>query len=187
MQNWSRRAMMLGGASYLLSACTFGLADGLAGSLPYSVGVHDQGDQVAIRQTSDMQGGEYVAVYVATVRSERGLGEASVAWWGNVPPHQLVFQLELSGLEQFSLVWADQTVHVSVNSVDHLADPSADLAVLESVQQRGGSERMIDPDSPFWMDATVPKDGSGFRLGAPPAFQAEWPSFWAIRWIDFYR
>lgn len=191
MQNWSRRAMLLGGASYLLAACTFGLAGGpaggLAGSLPYSVGVHDQGDQVTIRQSSDMQGGGYGAVYVATVRSARGIGDATVAWWGSVSPHQLVFQLELSGLEHFSLIWADQTVNVSVNSVDRLADPSAELVVLESVQTRGGSERMIDPASPNWIDVALLPDGRGYYLIAPQTFQAAWPGLWAIRWIDFYR
>lgn len=179
MQNWSRRAILLGGASYLLAACTFGLADELAGSLPYSVGVHDQGDHVAIRQSSDMQGGGFVA----TVQSARGIGDATVAWWGNVPPHQLVFQLELSGLEHFSLIWADQTVNVSVNSVNLAAEP----VILKSVQAGDDAEEIIDPDSPYWIDVTTLHDGRGYQLVAPAAFQEAWPQFWAIRWIDFYR
>ena len=183
MRSWSRRVLLLGGAGCLFAACS----SGWVGTLPYSVSVNGEGNQVVILQKSAMRGGGIMV----TVQSARGIGDATVAWWGQGTPCALVIQLELRGLEHFSLRWAEQAVFVSVNSADN--------SVFQSVQKREEQEMMIDQSSPFWMDVSVSSrpgirtasnaidHESGYRITTPPAFQAAWPGIWSITWVDFYR
>ena len=155
-----------------MAACSQGEASNVA----YQVGVSGEGNRVALVQDSSV-GDEAI---VATVQSARGIGQASVVWWGNRAPHPLWFDLQLSGLEQFSLIWGNEAVHVSVNSMDQ--------SILQRHQARGAGEVEIAPDSPYWMTVELPSQaGAGYWLGAPAAFVADAPSLWAISWIDFYR
>lgn len=172
IKRWSRRAVLLGSVGYLMAACT----QGQAGTVAYSVGVSGEGNQVTLVQSSSDGEG----AFVATVQSARGIGQASVAWWGKRSPHPLWFDLQLNGLEQFSLMWGNLAVHVSVNSMDQ--------SILQRTQVRGEAEVEIAPASPYWMTVEVPsQQGASFRVGAPKAFMIDAPSLWAIAWIDFYR
>jgi hypothetical protein len=148
--------------------------------MPYSVGVSGEGNALTLAKVSS--GSE--EGYIATVASARGIGQASVAWWGNFSPHPLRFHLQLMGLELFSLSWATPdrriTVNVSVNS--------SDQAVIQSVILGQSGESEITALSPYWLEVTLPSpERSGYLLTTPAAFAAEGPRLWAIAWVDFYR
>ena len=176
MQRWSRRALLLGSAGWLLAACSHEQA----GNALYSVGVSGEDNQLTI--TLDSSGNE--ERYIATVQSARGIGQANIAWWGNSSPQPLRFRLKLQGLEQFSLRWAAPSgqilVNVSVNSIDQ--------QVFQSVQVGDETESEIAADSPFWLDVTLPnQDRPYYELTTSQAFQADGPRLFAIAWVDFYR
>ncbi len=172
MLRWSRRSVLLGSLGCLLAACS----TGQAGTVAYSLGVSGDGNSITLVQESSPSQGRFVA----TVQSERGFGQASIGWWGKPLPHHLVFRLQLRGLEQFSLVWAERAVHISVNSTDH--------SVIESTQLRGEEDTEITPDSAYWMDVVLPtQERPVYLVSAPAAFIVAAPSLWAISWIDFYR
>lgn len=167
----SRRVFMAGCASSILAACSFGHA-GLA---PYGVVVRGEGNQLILQQVN-----EPAHDLLATVQSESGIGQALVTWWGNLAPHQVTFVLNLAGLEQFTLQWADFVVNLSVNASDGTTSCSlADAA---------GQEEMLTPASPYWIEVeSLPVKGQGFILRAPRAFVAHWPPAWSIAWVDFFR
>jgi hypothetical protein len=170
MQRWSRRAVLVGFGGGLLAACTNGQAAGN----PYSASVAGDGNRVTL--DTDASGQRYVV----NVQSERGIGEASFAWWGKALPHPLTFDLKLSGLEHFRLAWAANIVNVSVNSSDN--------AVIQWAQGSDQVEVQIAPDSPYWLPVQVPSQAmQGYQLSVPPAFIAAAPRLWAIAWVDFYR
>lgn len=168
MRYWSRREILLGSVSLLLSACT----QGQVGDVGYSVAVNGDENQVAITQEANAT--------IVTIQSRSGIGQASSAWWGSTTPHPLYFLLHLNGLEQFSLRWADHVVNVSVNSTSQ--------TVMQSTQTANSAETMITPDSPYWMDVTLPtQELSVFTVAAPAAFIAAAPNVWGISWVDTYR
>jgi hypothetical protein len=176
MQIWSRRAILLGSVGWLVAACSHGQA----GKTLYSVGVSGEGNQLTI--TQDSSGGE--DTYIATVQSERGIGQASIAWWGNTSPHPLRFRLQLAGLEQFSLRWAAPSGQILVN----IGVNSMDQQVFQSVQIGREAESEIAADSPYWLDVTLPNQkGAAYELTTPLAFQAYGPRLFTIAWVDFYR
>ncbi len=99
-------------------------------------------------------------------------------------PHPLWFQLQLNGLEQFSLVWKGALSPVGVN----VSVNSRDRSVNQSYQLRREDAVEITPDSPYWMAMALPtQKQKGYLLKAPAAFLADAPRLWAITWIDFYR
>ena len=173
IRRWSRRdflvgTVLMGTVGCLLAACY----QGQTGELGYSIATSGEGNQVAINQETD--------TYTVTIHSTMGIGQASIAWWGNSMPHQLNFQLHLGGLEQFTLAWDEQRVSVQVNS--------SSQEVTESLQPHQGVERLIASDSPYWMDVTLPTSSMQvYSLRAPAAFITAAPKVWAIAWIDFYR
>lgn len=172
MRNCSRRAVLLGAFGCLLAACSHGQA----GQAAYSVGVSGEGNTVTIVQ--DSNGAD--RAYIASVQSARGIGQASISWWGNESPHQLSFDIALGGLEAFTLRWAEHTVTVSVNSTDG--------TILQRLRTGDEAESDLLASSPYWMDISLPaKEGESFRLSAPAAFLADAPRLWAISWVDFYR
>jgi hypothetical protein len=155
----------------VLAACY----QGHAGDVGYGVAVSGDGNQVTIAEDTT----QAADVYITTIHSTRGIGQASIAWWGSAP-HHLEFLLHLGGLELFSLRWADQLVHVSINSVGQ--------AVIQSSQRGNGAEIAITSDSPHWMAVTIPThEAPVYRLAAPAAFLAAAPKAWGIAWIDYYR
>jgi hypothetical protein len=173
MRSWSRRALLVGSVGCLLAACT-------QGAVNFSVIVSGEGNQVAVVQDDLSSADLDERAYVATIHSESGIGQASIIGWGELSPHPIYFRLHLSGLEQFTLRWAEMSVNVSVNSMDR--------STFQSYQTPQQSETMITADSPYWMDVTIPQAADdGFLLRAPAAFVAAAPRLWSIAWIDFYR
>jgi hypothetical protein len=157
---------------YVLAACY----QGRAGDVGYGVAVSGAGNQVTIAEDTT----QAADAYIATIHSTRGIGQASIAWWGSSAPHHLEFLLHLGGLEFFSLRWAEQIVRVSINSMNQ--------AVIQSSQRGDGAEAAIAPDSPHWMAVTMPThEAPVYRLAAPAAFLTAAPKAWGIAWIDYYR
>lgn len=169
---FTRRALLLMGTGLLLIGCTHTTV----GNALYSVGVSREGNHVTIAMEEDVP----ATGYLVTIQSERGIGQASFAWWGSEPPHPMRFLVELQGLESFQLTWHQQTVSVSVNAIDQ--------SIVQSLRTSNGAEQAITPDSPYWMQVEMPTAGrSGYLLSAPEAFVAQSPRLWAVQWIDFYR
>jgi hypothetical protein len=166
--HWSRRELLVGSFGWLLAACS----QGQVGQLGYSIAASGEGNDVAIIQEAD--------AYTVTIHSVQGIGQASVAWWGIERPHQLIFQLHLRGLEQFSLGWGEQRVNVRINSTTQ--------EVTQTLQSRQEAEMRIAPDSSYWMDVTLPMPSvPAYSLNAPSAFITTAPNVWGTAWIDFYR
>jgi hypothetical protein len=183
-QKISRRALLKGGFILLLSGCSHGQS----GNLGFSIGVRGEGNQLVIVHdapgaTSNNTSGDMSVsgenAFVVIVTSDSGIGEGTVAWWGNTTPHHLSFQLHLNALEHFNLRWGKEKITVNVNSTESF--------VIESVSDQDG-EAEIDADSPYWIEVTPPSDQqSYFLLTAPEAFLKDSPSLFAISWIDYYR
>lgn len=172
MQKLSRRALFMGGIFYLLSACTHGQS----GDLRYSIQVSGEGNELVV--TPDLTDADNA--YVIVVASESGIGEGTIAWWGNALPHHLSFQLHLSALEHFNLRWGEESVTVNVNSTESF--------VLQSVTSGQGSEVEIDPNSPYWIKVTPASASQMYiELTAPMAFLNDSPQIFTISWIDYYR
>lgn len=171
MRCWSRREIVVGGVGLLLSACSHGQV----GDVGYSLAVNRNDNVVAIRQEADTM--------LVAVESASGIGHASITWWGKPTPRPTVFLLRLSGLEQFSLRWAECVVNVSVNSTSQ--------TVTQSMQMAHNPEAILMPDSPYWMDVTLPtrstQEPSLFTIVVPAAFTAAAPNMWGIAWVDAYR
>ena len=177
MQKWSRRALLLGGVALLSTGCTHGLV----GQALYSVGVRGEGNLVTITPDNiiapDPRAPQTYHVHVASLS---GIGQATIAWWDRRAPQQLLFSLELKGLERFQLHWGDTLINVTVNaSTQH---------IMQSVQKGEAAESRLVAASPFWMETLLPTVSShGFTLATPPAFAQDGPRLWTIAWVDFYR
>jgi hypothetical protein len=179
-QQWSRRTLLLAGAGVLMAACTHSWgSNGL-----YSIGVRGEGNAVEVLPL-EVAKSDRLRI---EIMSARGIGEATVAWWGNAAPPAHEFHLHLRGLESFVLRWAESsspqrsifTITVSVNSSDN--------SVRQSVQVGDDVEIPIDALSPHWMAVTLPTAASeSFVLAAPASFRHAAPHLWAIAWVDFYR
>src|SRR4051812_23941356 len=133
MHIWSRRIIIQWLLGCLLAACS----GGQVGDLSYSAEARGEGNQVAVLRDGSRD------KYTVQVTSAPGIGQAVLAWWGALPPHPLQFQIYTTGLENFSLTWAAQTVKVSVNATNH--------SVTESLQMQDHDEVAIASDSPFWI------------------------------------
>jgi hypothetical protein len=144
--------------------------------LLYSTGVRGEGNIITVADAPDT-GEEELTI---RVQSERGIGEGTIAWWGNQVPHHLSFHLHLNALEHFHLRWGKRSITVSVASSGNF--------VLESMQVGHQGEVEITPESPYWIEVTMPSgEHPYFELRAPAAFLNDSPRLFAISWIDYYR
>ena len=169
----SRRTLLAGMAASVMAVSASACSLGLAGVIPYGVAISGEGNALTITQANRAE------AFLATVHSARGIGQANVTWWGNPSPHQLMFALELAGLEQFTLQWADQVVNLGVNA--------SDQSVFASARVAAGDEVVITPDSPYWMEVSTTAAAPGFMVHAPQAFLDAWPPMWSVTWVDFFR
>jgi hypothetical protein len=124
--------------------------------------------------------------------SPSGVGSAEFTVSGPMPK-QIVVQLHLRGLEQYTFSFGQTTVTAALSS-----RPSA--VVQESVQLTGseaGQALPIAADSPYWMSVeivptgnapqTIPLAAGTIEAEAPQAYLDSDLAAFSISWIDFFR
>ena len=123
------------------------------------------------------------------VRSQSGIGSATVELVSGAPPQNIVLRLHLQGLEQFRLLYDGTVVTASVAGSDS-------GSIIESATWSEGGERPITPDSPLWLDIRIvpgqaapqiPLDQRHFEIRLPKDFLHDGRRSFSIRWIDFFR
>jgi hypothetical protein len=124
--------------------------------------------------------------------SPSGVGSAEFTVSGPMPKQMLV-QLHLQGLEQYTFSSGQTTVSASLTSGPR-------PMVQESVQLRGdepGQAMPISQDSPYWMSVqivptgnapqTIPLSAGSIEVEAPQAYLEGSQAAFSVSWIDFYR
>ena len=123
------------------------------------------------------------------VRSQSGMGSATVELVSGEPPQNIVLRLHLQGLEQFRLLYDGTVVTASVAGNDI-------GSILESATLSEGGERPLTPDSPLWLDIRIvsgqaapqiPLGQRHFEIRLPKDLLHDGRRSFSIRWIDFYR
>lgn len=130
---------------------------------------------------------------IVQITSPSGIGRADFSITSGPVPKQVVFQLHLKGLEQFTLSYAQTTVTGSLSS-------SQGNEIRESVQlpaSESGSEQPLSADSAYWMDiqvvaaegaaSTIPLESGYIEITAPRDLAATDQRSFSITWIDFFR
>ncbi len=123
------------------------------------------------------------------LRSQSGIGSATVELVSGEPPQNIVLRLHLQGLEQFRLLYDGTVVTASVsgNDIGNL---------VESATLSEGGERPITPGSPLWLDIQIvssqaapqtPLDQRHFEIRLPKDLLHDGRRSFSIRWIDFFR
>lgn len=132
--------------------------------------------------TYEANGGDVVV----DVRSPSGIGSAQFSQTGGGVPTSVTIRLYLKGLEQLTFEYPGATVMASVSTHDG--------SVSESVSIQGAAERLIGPESPYWLavtivaeDTTIPLKDGYFEARVPKDFLATASREFTLRWVDFYR
>ena len=114
------------------------------------------------------------------VRSQSGIGSATIELVAGTAPRKILVRLHLSGLEEFRLLYENTVIAVSISNRD-----------IGSVSERSispdGKEEPIEPDSPLWMDTRVVPDQEYFEITLPEDLLNDGRRSFSMRWIDFYR
>ena len=137
-------------------------------------------DQVSLQYENGME--------VIEIRSPSGIGSASFELESGVMPGEIVLRLHLTGLEQFRLSSAEESLSASVSTAD-----------ASSVDQRivsPDAESPLRPGHPLWMEIeivsdqpakTIPLQDGYFEIGLPEEFLKKAGNSFEIQWIDFFR
>lgn len=114
---------------------------------------------------------------VIDVQSPSGIGKANIEFLSGMYPGQIVLHLHIEKLEGFKLTYGTTTLSASSSG-------TAD-AVVQSLIQPDGGERLITPASPLWMD--IQPEQEYFEIKLPNALTQEKPEAFSFEWVDFYR
>lgn len=118
------------------------------------------------------------------VGSPSGIGGAQIAVIDGKLSDPTAIRLFLGGLENFTLLFEDVILTLSVSSTD----PEL---ILRSVQINNGSPQEVQPDSPYWMEVNQDKDSvnqePSFVVSLPAAMFQSGTTVFEISWIDYFR
>lgn len=124
------------------------------------------------------------------IRSERGIGEATIERRGERWPETVVVRLHLRGLEYFTIAAGDRTIGLAVSS-------TGDGPPVR--QWLGDREREpLDKRNPLWIELrrigadgrpseAIPLRDGYFELRLPAELMKSNPDALRLHWIDFYR
>lgn len=123
------------------------------------------------------------------VDSPNGIGSAQFELVSGALPQKMVARLNLKGLEEFRLLYADTIIVASASSG----------SVFNSSNQKvliSGIEQPILPGQPLWMEIrivsdqtpqNIPLEQGYFEITFPPEFTEKAGSSFEIQWVDFFR
>ena len=81
---------------------------------------------------------------VIDVQSSSGIGKADIEFLSGSYPAQIILRLHIKKLEGFKLTYGMTTVSASSSGTSD--------TLTQSLAQTDGSERVVTPSSPLWMD-----------------------------------
>lgn len=148
--------------------------------------------QVPPYRVSDLAAGDEVTVtagdrgVTVDIRSQTGIGSATLIQLLDPAPAALTLRLHLKGLETLRFTYAEAEITVRVSS-------TSPGLVGQEVRLAGAEPQAIGPDSPYWLAVRLPEGQSiplasgAIEVTAPPAFLASGARTFALQWIDFYR
>ncbi len=167
--------------SILLAACALQL-DRSNGSNPqFSVTSSKQEDTVMITNEQD--------VSIIEVDSPSGIGSAQFELVSGALPQKMIARLNLKGLEEFRLLYADTVIVASASSG----------SVFNSSNQKillSGTEQPILAGEPRWLEIRIVSDQTSqnipleqgyFEITFPQDFIEKAGNSFEIQWVDFFR
>ena len=165
--------------SLLLASCASRPA-GAQDSIPeFRVSVKNESDRVEVLEEDSHT--------VIDVYSDFGIGSASFELLSGSMPDTLLLRLHLTGLEEFRLISATDTVSASISSSE----------VFNITNQRvliQNAEVPIGSIHPLWMNIRIvseskdiPLAAGYFEIAVPADFLRQAGDTFEIQWIDFYR
>lgn len=172
--------LLLALAGLLLAACALPTAEPAG-----AVAVTDAKDaEIVAERRND--------VLILEIRSETGIGGATLRLPEGDLPRDLILRLHLRGLENLTFGWEAGAVQVSVSS-------TGEPLVRETFQPAGASAAEAIADGcDAWMNVgilsgdpdatpTIPLVDGHFDVSAPRAFLESGARDFTLSWIDFYR
>jgi hypothetical protein len=114
---------------------------------------------------------------VIDIQSPSGIGKADIEFFSGKYPAQIFLRLHIENLEGFKLTYGTTTLSASSSGTSD--------AVVQSLIQPDGGERVITPSSPLWMD--IQPEQEYFEIKLPNALTQEKPEAFSFEWVDFYR
>lgn len=128
----------------------------------------DKDNQLSLRQQD--------GIIVIDVQSPGGIGKADIEFLSGSYPGQIILRLHIEKLEGFKLKYGNTTLSASSGTAD---------AVVQSLIQPDGEERVVTPASALWMD--IQREQEYFEIKLPGAMIQEKPQTFSFEWVDFYR
>ncbi len=188
----------------IAALCALGLLVLLAaGCAPLEPAVTPQiSPQISVDATSDARvtaepRGQTLLV---DIRSETGIGSASVTLPDEAAWREIILRLHLSGLEQLRFDYPAATVQLHLPSTDLPAGvlPVQRLPLQQEATPAGAAQPVsIGQESDQWMDVlalaaegatpSIPLVGGYFDVRVPRAFLREGHRTFTVSWIDFFR
>ena len=185
----------------LLAACILmagGTSPSGAGKAAAHFSTAPQSDESRLKVKAEGEGNQLTVktegeAVVVDVHSRSGIGLATIELPAGTALQQIVLRLRLKGLEEFRLSYGRTVITARASNQ---ANGGASPRIIQIVSTRGGGERAITPDSPFWLGVRIvsdmaapriPLDDGHFDITLPKDFLREGGRAFSIRWIDFYR
>ncbi|MDQ2691279.1 MAG: hypothetical protein M3Y68_04545 [Chloroflexota bacterium] len=166
--------------SFLLISCAGLPVRAQAGEPEFTITTKNNDDQVTVQHQD--------GVLFVDIQSPTGIGSASFEVTAGSLPHDIVLRLHLTGLEDFRLTSATDSIGISISSG---AEPTIQQRLISP-----SSETPILPGHPLWMttdivseqpEPAIPLDEGYFEIALPKDFLAQAGTSFEIQWIDFYR
>jgi len=168
-------------AGILIAGCMTSSGDSPTSMPSFTISAEGAGNELSVNVEDE--------IAIVDVRSQGGIGSATIELVSGTLPKNIVIRLHLKGLEEFRLSYDQTLITASVSSGEG-------GSVGQSVGAPDGDGTPIAPGSPFWIairivpdQATpyVPLDRGYFEITLPDDFLQGAHHSFSIRWIDFYR
>lgn len=192
-----RRFLIVGGHSAALAAFACRGLAAVEPNEPFRFTTPREGDEVRAAQEN--------SATIFTVRSQRGIGEATIERRGERWPERIILRLHLRGLENFQIAAEKNAADAKKEGAKQADVKKIGVAVSSTGdgppvrQWLDDREREpLDKRSPLWIDLrgigsdgrpsdAIPLRDGYFELRLPAALTADNPGSLRLHWIDFFR
>lgn len=165
--------------SLFIASCASQSADAQDAKPEFRIAAKNKADRITVLDENTRT--------VIDIRSDFGIGSASLELVSGSMPDTLLIRLHLKGLEQFQLVSAQDTVSASVSSGEVFNVTNERLLFFNA-------EVPIGSLHPLWMDIRIvsaskhiPLDDGYFEVTVPREFIRKAGISFETKWIDFHR